>query len=130
MTLVVVIAAFAATAQAGGAGAMRVDFDPAVGWVELNTTASGRLIVTAHLQDGLPHEEFSVSLRVRYEDQTMDVFADIATLTTNGQGKGNVQVQVDVNPPEGSTTLRRIAVRVRRAPDPLYLAVAWDLPLK
>jgi hypothetical protein len=118
------------SAGIASAGSVRIDFDPAVGWVNLNTTASGRLIATAHVQDGLPDEAFSVSIRVRYEDQSTDVFADIATLTTNGQGKGNVQVQVDLNPPPGSSTLRRVAVRVRRAPDPLYLAVAWDLPLK
>lgn len=129
ITTILLIAVLAGPAQAGS-GAVKVDFDPDVGWVVLNVTATGRLIATAHVQDGLPNEEFSVNLRVRYEDGTVDIFEDIATLTTNGQGKGNVQVQVDVNPPEGSTTLRRVAVRVRRAPDPLYLAVAWDLPLK
>ena len=126
----VLISAITVAGAHAGQGSVRVDFDPDVGWVNLNTTASGRLIVTAHIQGGLPNEEFSVGVRVRYEDQTTDIFADIATLTTNGQGNGNVQVQVDVNPPAGSTTLRRVAVRVRRAPDPLYLAVAWDLPLK
>ena len=126
----VLISAITVAGAHAGQGSVRADFDPDVGWVNLNTTASGRLIVTAHIQGGLPNEEFSVGVRVRYEDQTTDIFADIATLTTNGQGNGNVQVQVDVNPPAGSTTLRRVAVRVRRAPDPLYLAVAWDLPLK
>lgn len=130
VTVMLIVATMVVSSQAENMGAVRVDFDPEVGWVTLNTTASGRLIATAHVHDGLPDEEFSVSVRVRYEDQSTDVFADIATLTTNGQGKGNVQVQVDVNPPEGSTTLRRVAVRVRRSPDPLYLAVAWDLPLK
>jgi hypothetical protein len=124
------IASLAISAFAGGQGAVKVDFDPNVGWVNLNTTASGMLIASAHVQDGLPNEEFSVSVRVRYEDQTTDIFADIATLTTNEQGVGNVLVQVDVNPPAGSTTLRRVAIRVRRAPQPLYLAVAWDIPLK
>lgn len=123
-------AALAAGALAQGAGAVKIPFDPDVGWVIFNTTGDGRIIATAHLDNGLPNEEFSVSVRVRYEDQTTDIFADIATLTTNGQGKGNVQVQIDINPPEGSTTLRRLAFRVRRAPDPLYVAVAWDVPLK
>ena len=126
----VLISAITVAGAHAGQGSVRVDFDPEVGWVNLNTTASGRLIVTAHIQGGLPNEEFSVGVRVRYEDETTDIFADIATLTTNIQGNGNVQVQVDVNPPAGSTTLRRVAVRVRRAPNPLYLAVAWDLPLK
>jgi hypothetical protein len=129
VTTILLVAILAGPVQAGS-GAVKVDFDPDVGWVVLNVTATGRLIATAHVQDGLPNEEFSVALRVRYEDGTVDIFADVATLTTNAQGKGNVQVQVDVDPPEGSTTLRRVAVRVRRAPDPLYLAVAWDLPLK
>ena len=118
------------SASAGGGGAVKVPFDPNVGWVILNTTASGKLIASAHVQDGLPNEEFSVSVRVRYEDGTTDVHTDIATLSTNGQGKGNIQVQVDIDPPADTNTLRRVAFRVRRAPNPLYLAVAWDIPLK
>jgi hypothetical protein len=121
---------FATNALAVGKGAVKVPFDSDVGWVNLNTTGNGTIIASAHLQNGLPNEEYSVSVRIRYEDQSTDVFADIANLTTNGQGKGNVQVQVDINPPAGSNTLRRVAIRVRRAPDPLYVAVAWDLPLK
>jgi hypothetical protein len=117
-------------AWAAGMGAVQIPFDPDVGWTNLITTASGRLIVLAHLDAGLPNEDFSVSVRVRYEDATVDVFQDIAVLSTNEQGKGNVFVLVNPNPPQGSTTLRRVAVRVRRAPNPLYLAVAWDLPLK
>ena len=113
-----------------GKGAVRVEFDPDVGWVILNTTANGKIIASAHLDNGLPSEEYTVSVRVRYEDQSTDVFENIATLSTNGQGKGNVQVQVDINPPAGTNTLRRVAIRVRRAPNPLYLAVAWDIPLK
>jgi len=120
----------AANALAEGKGSVKVEFDPDVGWVILNTTASGKLIASAHLDNGLPNEEFTVSVRVRYEDQSTDVFADIATLSTNVQGKGNVQVQVDINPPAGSNTLRRVSIRVRRSPNPLYLAVAWDIPLK
>jgi hypothetical protein len=122
--------ALAIGASAAGVGAVKVPLDPNVGWVILNTTASGKLVASAHVQDGLPNEEFSVSIRVRYEDGTTDVHADIATLSTNGQGKGNVEVQVDIDPPAGSNTLRRVAFRVRRAPNPLYLAVAWDIPLK
>jgi hypothetical protein len=117
-------------ALAEGQGSVKIPFDPEVGWVILNTTASGKLNAALHVDSGLPDEEFSVTLRVRYEDGNTDIFSDIATLSTNGRGKGNVQVQVDVNPPAGSQTLRRVAVRVRRAPDPLYLAVAWDIPLK
>ena len=128
MTLLFV--ALTTNALAGGQGAIKVPFDPDVGWVILNTTASGKINASAHLENGLPNEEFSVSARVRYEDGSTDVFADIATLSTNGQGKGNVQIQVEVNPPPGSQTIRRFALRVRRAPDPLYLAVAWDIPLK
>jgi len=120
----------APVAIAGGQGAVRVDFDPAVGWANLNTTGDGRLIVETHLDSALPNQEFSVTLRVRYEDGNTEIFDDVAVLSTNGQGKGNVHVEVDTNPPAGSTTLRRVAVRVRRAPNPLYLAVAWDLPLK
>ncbi len=120
----------AANALAEGKGSVKVEFDPDVGWVILNTTASGKLIASAHLDNGLPNEEFTVSVRVRYEDQSTDVFADIATLSTNMQGKGNVQVQVDIHPPAGSNTLRRVAIRVRRSPNPLYLAAAWDIPLK
>ncbi len=124
------LASLAANALAGGKGAVRVEFDPDVGWVILNTTADGKIVASAHLDNGLPSEEYTVSVRVRYEDQSTDVFENIATLSTNGQGKGNVQVQVDINPPAGTNTLRRVAIRVRRAPNPLYLAVAWDIPLK
>lgn len=119
-----------ASVWAGGKGSVKVDFGPNVGWANINTTGNGTVIATAHLDDGLPNESFQVSVRVRYEDGTTDIFQDIATLITNGQGKGNVQVQVDTNPSAGSQTLRRIAVRVRRAPNPLYVAVAWDVPLK
>lgn len=127
---ILLLAVLTTSALAQGQDSVRIPFDPDVGWVVLNTTADGKLVASAHLDNGLPNEEFTVSVRVRYEDQSTDIFADIATLTTNGQGKGNVQVQVQINPPEGSTTLRRVAFRVRRAPDPLYLAIAWDLPLK
>jgi hypothetical protein len=119
-----------ASALAGGQGAIKVPFDPDVGWVILNTTASGKINASAHLEDGLPNEDFSVSVRVRYGDGSTEIFPDIATLSTNGQGKGNVQVQVDINPPAGTQSIRRVAVRARRTPDPLYLAVAWDIPLK
>jgi hypothetical protein len=122
--------ALVGSASAEGVGSVKVPFDPDVGWVVLNTTASGKLIGSAHVHDGRPNTEFSISVRVRYEDGTVDVHQDIATLTTNDQGKGNAQVQVDINPPAGSTTLRRVAFRVRRAPQPLYVAVAWDIPLK
>ena len=128
------IAAFAlaASVSAGSQGAVRVEFSPNVGWVTLNTTASGRLIATAHLDNGAPNEDFIVAVRIRYEDGSVVPFTDVATLSTNGQGKGNVQVQVDINPPADSSTLRRIAFRVRRPGPPaiLYLAVAWDVPLK
>jgi hypothetical protein len=127
---VMLVIALAANAHAEGKGAVKVDFDPNVGWVNLNTTANGQIIATAHLDNGLSNEVYSVSVRVRYEDQTTDVFEDIATLSTNGQGKGNVQVQVDINPPAGTQSIRRVAVRARRTPDPLYLAVAWDIPFK
>ncbi len=127
-TLLVV--AVAAQAFAGGEGSVKIPFDPDVGWAVINTAGSGKLIVVAHVQNGLPNEEFVVGVRVRYEDGSTDIHEDIATLTTNGQGKGNVQVQVDINPPAGDSTLRRVAVRVRRAPQPLYLAVGWDIPLK
>jgi ABC-type sugar transport system substrate-binding protein len=124
------LVSLATYALAQGQGAVRAEFDPNVGWVNLNTTADGKLIVTAHLEDGAPDLEYSVTLRVRYEDGTTDILEDVATLTTNGQGKGNANVQVDINPPAGSTTLRRVAVRVTQLPDPVYVAVAWDIPLK
>ncbi len=124
------LVAMTASALAGGGGAVKVAFDPDVGWALINTTGSGKVVVTAHLADGLPNEQYSVSLRVRYGDQSTDVFTDIATLVTNGQGQGNVQVQVEIAPPAGTDTLRRVAVRVRRSPNPLYVAVAWDVPLK
>lgn len=131
LTISVVLSVFLAThALAGGQGAVKIPFDPATGWAVLNTTADGKLVVAAHLDDGLPDEEFSVTIRIRYGDGSTQVYEDVATLSTNGQGKGNAQVQVEIDPPAGSNTLRRVAVRVRRAPDPLYVAIAWDLPLK
>jgi len=117
---------------AGGKGAIKEHFDPDRGWVNLNTTASGRLIATMHLQNGRPDTEFSLTVRLRYEDGSMEQFVNIATLTTNAQGKGNLQVQLDTNPSGDSTTIRRVAIRLRRPTPPnlLYLAVAWDVPLK
>ena len=79
--------ALTTNALAGGQGAIKVPFDPAVGWVILNTTASGKINASAHVEDGLPNEEFSVSVRVRHEDGSTEIFADIATLSTNGQGR-------------------------------------------
>lgn len=130
--IIAAVVAFAAPIYAGGAGAIKAEFTPNVGWVILNPPASGKLIGTAHLNDGLPNEEFTVSVRVRYMDGTVDEFKDIATLTTNGQGKGNVHVQVDINPPAGSDKIRRVAFRVRRPgpPNILYNAIVWDIPLK
>ena len=115
-----------------GDGAVKTEFDPNVGWVILNTTASGKLNATAHLDNAAPNEEFTVSVRIRYEDGTVVPFADIGTLSTNGQGKGNAQVQMDIDPSAGSKTLRRVAFRVRQTGPSgfLYLAVAWDVPLK
>lgn len=122
----------ASSVYAGGMGAIKAHFDPDVGWVILNPPASGKLIATAHLESGLPNEEFTVTVRVRYMDNSVDEFVDIATLSTNGQGKGNVHVSVDINPSAGSDTIRRVAFRVRRPgpPNVLYNAVVWDIPLK
>lgn len=131
-TVLVAAAVLAICVSASGNGAVKTEFDPNVGWVILNTTASGKLNCSAHIDNGLPDEEFMVSIRVRYEDGIVDEHADIATLRTNGQGKGNLQIQVDIDPPSGSTTLRRVAFRVRRPgpPNILYNAIAWDIPLK
>jgi len=117
---------------AGGQGAVKAAFDPNVGWVNLNTTASGMLNATAHLDNGEPNETFDVSVRVRYEDGTTAIFENVATLVTNGQGKGNATVRLAIDPPTGSMAVRRVAVRVRRPGPPqlLYVAVAWDIPLK
>jgi hypothetical protein len=131
-TLFTAVLAFAAGVSAEGRGSVKVNFDPNVGWVILNTTASGKLNASAHLESGLPNEDFMVNVRVRYEDGSVEQFVDIATLSTNGEGKGNVQIDVDLNPPADSGTLRRVAFRLRRPgpPNILYVAVAWDLPLK
>jgi len=117
---------------AGGKGAFKEDFDPDRGWANINTTASGNLLVTAHLQGARPDSDFFVNVRVRYEDGSTDQHINIATLTTNSQGNGNAHVQVDVDPTADDATLRRVAVRIRRTTPPnlLYLAVAWDVPLK
>ena len=131
-TLLMAAFAFAASVSAEGEGAVKVEFDPNVGWVILNTTASGTLNATAHLDNGVPNEDFMISVRIRHEDGRVDQLVNIATLSTNGEGQGNVKVQVDIDPPAGANTLRRVAFRVRR-PDPpsiLYLAIAWDVPLK
>jgi hypothetical protein len=126
------IAVFSINAYAQGEGAVKVPFDPDVGWAIVNTTANGILNVTAHLENGRPNQDFSVSIRIRYEDASVVAFTDIATLSTNGQGKGNVQAKIELDPPADSSKLRRVAVRVRRPgpPNILYIAVAWDLPLK
>jgi hypothetical protein len=107
-------------------------FDPDRGWVNLNTTASGMLIGVAHLQGARRNAEFFVNVRVRYEDGTVDQFIDVATLTTDEDGNGNASVRLNVMPHEGETTLRRVAFRLRKTTPPnlLYLAVAWDVPLK
>jgi len=125
-----ILAALVSQTFAGGQGSAKIPFDSDVGWVVLNTTGDGRLLATVHLDDARPDAEFSITVRVRYEDQSTEVFEDVAVLRTNGQGKGNAQAQVAVNPPDGSTTLRRVAIRVRRDPNPIYVAVGWDLPLK
>lgn len=120
----------AAAALAGGKGAVTVPFDTGIGSVNINTAGSSRLIAVGHLDDGLPNAEYSVSLRVRYENGTNDAHADLATFTTNGQGKASFNVQVDIDPAAGDMTLRRVAVRVRNAPNDADIAVAWDIPLK
>jgi hypothetical protein len=131
-TLLIAAFAFVVSVSAGGKGAVKTEFSPNVGWVILNTTAGGKLNATAHLDNGVPKEDFIVSVRIRYEDGSVDPFPEIATLSTNGQGRGTVQVQVDIDPPADSNTLRRVAFRVRTPSPPvvLYLAVAWDVPLK
>jgi hypothetical protein len=131
-SLLIAAIVFAISVSASGKGAVKAEFDPDVGWVILNTTASGKLNCSAHIDNGLPNEEFMVSIRVRYEDGIVDEHENIATLRTNGQGNGNLQIQVEINPPAGSNTLRRVAFRIRRPgpPNILYNAIAWDIPLK
>lgn len=126
------IAVFAVRGFAQGNGAVKVAFDPDVGWAIVNTTASGHLNVNAHLDNGRPNQEFTVSVRIRYADGTVIPYQDIGILSTNGQGKGNFQDRMDIDPPADSAVLRRVAVRVRRPgpPNILYVAVAWDIPLK
>ena len=134
----VVVAVLATTlvlatgALAAGQGTVKVDFEPNVGWVNLNTTGSGKLNCTAHLESALPDEIFSVSIRVRYEDGTIIPWVAVATLRTNGLGIGNVHVPINIDPPPDSGALRRIAFRVRKTgPGGVtYIAVAWDIPLK
>jgi hypothetical protein len=123
---------FAAGALAAGQGTVKVDFEPNVGWVNLNTTGSGKLNATAHLDSGLVNEVFSVSIRVRYEDGTIIPWVAVATLRTNEEGIGNVHVPINIDPPPNSGALRRIAFRVRKTgPGGVtYIAVAWDIPLK
>ena len=131
-TMIIVALFLAVSASAESKGAMKAAFDPDVGWAIVNTTASGKLNITVHLNNGKPNEEFDISLRVRYEDGIIVPFTNIATLSTNSQGKGNAQVQVTIDPPAGSDALRRVAVRVRRPgpPNILYVATIWDIPLK
>jgi hypothetical protein len=131
-TLLITTFAFVVSVSAGGKGSVKAEFSPNVGWVILNPTASGKINATAHLENGLPNENFTISVRVRYEDGSIGIFPDVATLSTNGQGQGNINVQVDIDPPAGSGTLRRVAFRVRRPgpPNIVYVAVVWDMFLK
>jgi hypothetical protein len=131
-TMILLVFAVGGFAEGQGIGAVRGAFDPDVGWAIVNTTASGRLNITAHLDNGRPNQEFGVSVRVRYEDGTVTPYKDIGVLSANDEGKGNFHGHLDIDPPAGSTTLRRVAVRVRRPGPPqiLYIAVIWDIPLK
>jgi len=116
----------------GGRGSVKEPFDPDRGFVNITTTASGKLMGTVHLQGARPDSEFFVNVRVRYEDDTSDAYINVATITTNSQGNGNAHVQVRPMPADSDATLRRVAFRVRKStpPNVLYLAVAWDVPLK
>lgn len=131
-TLLIVASAVVVSVSAGGKGAVKVPFDPNVGWAIVNTNDSNELKVTAHLGSGLPNEAFDVTLRVRNEDGTVVSYTDIATLYTNGQGAGNIEVIVNLDPQPNSSTVRRVAVRLRRPgpPNVIYIALAWDVPLK
>jgi len=131
-TVLIGVLAFVVSASAQTQGAVKIEFDPNVGWVILNTTASNTLNATAHLNNGIPNEVFLVNVRIRYEDGSVNEFVNVATLSTNAQGKGNVELRVNIDPPAGSNTIRRVAFRARRPgpPNILYVAVAWDIPLK
>ena len=131
-TLLIVASAVVVSVSAGGKGAVKVPFDPNVGWAIVNTNDSNELKVTAHLGSGLPNEAFDVTLRVRYEDGTVVSYTDIATLYTNEQGAGNIEVIVNLDPQPNSGTVRRVAVRLRKPspPNVVYIALAWDVPLK
>ena len=130
--LLIIASAVVVSVSAGGKSTVKVPFDPNVGWAIVNTNDSNELKVRAHLESGLPNEAFDVTLRVRYEDGTVVPYTDIATLYTNGQGKGNIEVIVNLDPPPNSGTVRRVAVRLRRPgpPNVVYIALAWDVPLK
>lgn len=131
-TLFIAAVVLIVSVSVGSKGAVKVEFEPNVGWVILNTTASGKLNATVHLDDGIPNEDFMINVRIRYEDGSVEELVNIATLSTNGEGKGNLRVQVNITPPADSNILRRVAFRARRPgpPNVLYLAVAWDVPLK
>jgi hypothetical protein len=128
----ILIAVIVIPGFAQGKGAVKTAFDPDVGWAIVNTTASGHLNVNAHVDNGRPNREFTVSVRIRYADGTVIPYKDIGILSTNGQGNGNFQGRMDIDPPADSDVIRRVAVRVRKPgpPNIVYVAVAWDVPLK
>ena len=76
------ISLLAVSGLAQGNGAMKVDFDPEVGWAVINTTANDKLIASVHLDSGRRNQNFDVSVRVRYEDGNVVAFTNIAILTT------------------------------------------------
>ena len=153
--LTVIIALFAsiliiaAIAIAGGKGAVKDELfvHPGdlsiVGWVILNTTASGKLNVTAHLDNGNPNEEFIVNVWIYPEnpESTQDAwgkFFGVATLSTNEQGKGNAHAQVDLAqsdpgiPDDAGTIYVQVAVRKPYTELPRYTNTIYGVavPLK
>ena len=96
-----------------------------VGWVVLNTDCDGHLIVVVHLDQGRGDEDFATVAVI-----CGTVSPALGTLTTNGQGKGNLHSKVDLPPDAEGSTSARVHLTPESAGRPLYTTDVVEVPVK
>ncbi|MBA7635470.1 hypothetical protein ES703_43074 [subsurface metagenome] len=100
-----------------------------VGWAIVNTNADGELIVQTHLDNGEENQTFDVYVRINDEWHP----ADVGSLTTNRQGKGNAHAELNLAdyPPSTEPISVQVVVKPTGATAIIGYATATEsVPLK
>ena len=104
VTIFVAMVVFVISVSAGGKGAVKVTMTDVVsgdvgGYAIFNVTANGKVIVQVHIDNGLSNTTYDFGAGISSPPGTY-LLVDWIELTTNGQGKGNAQIKLDI--PDGT----------------------------